>query len=410
MKIFIYSINYAPELTGIGKYTGELAEWLYEKGASVKVVTAPPYYPHWKIGNGYSSTKYKFEKIKGVDVWRCPLWIPKNKTGFKRILHLLSFATSSYPIMLREVFRKPDILIVVQPTFFCVPLSLIVAKFSGIKIWLHIQDFEIDAGFKMGFLPRKFLYSLVKHFERLIMKQFDRVSTISSKMLERLANYRIPSKKCMLFPNWVDTEIIFPSSKNNFFRKEWGVNVDTTVVLYSGNMGEKQGLELLIETAKKLLDCDNILFVLCGDGATQKRLVKMADGMKNVRFLNVQPLEYFNQLLNSADIHLLPQRHDTEDLVMPSKLTGILASGGFVITNAKKDSELAKVVLESGGVVCNSEDSSELSKLIKNISNNEGSNYGKKIQARSYAELNLSKEKILKNFYNELKILCKNCM
>ena len=120
MRVLIHGINYFPELTGIGKYTGEMAQWLSEKGASVRVVTAPPYYPDWKIGDGYSGSKYTFDNIDGIDVWRCPLWIPKEKTGFKRVLHLLSFAASSFPIMLRQIFWKPDVLIVVEPTFFCV--------------------------------------------------------------------------------------------------------------------------------------------------------------------------------------------------------------------------------------------------------------------------------------------------
>ena len=200
MRVLIHGINYFPELIGIGKYTGEMAEWLSSKGVSVRVVTAPPYYPDWKIGDGYSCSKYTFENIEGIDVWRCPLWIPKHKTGFKRILHLLSFSASSFPIMLKQISWKPDVLIVIEPAFFCVPLSLMTAKIARAKSWLHIQDFEIDAGFKMGLLSGKILHSMVKHIERFIMKQFDRVSSISGKMLERLINDKIPSEKCVLFP------------------------------------------------------------------------------------------------------------------------------------------------------------------------------------------------------------------
>ena len=140
MHVLIYGINYAPELTGVGKYTGEMAEWLSVKGVEVKVITAPPYYPHWKIGYGYSCAQYKVENIKGIEVWRCPIWIPERKTGFKRILHLLSFAASSFPILLKQIFWKPNILIVIEPTFFCAPLSIMIAKISGAKSWLHVQD------------------------------------------------------------------------------------------------------------------------------------------------------------------------------------------------------------------------------------------------------------------------------
>lgn len=408
MRVLIHGLNYAPELTGVGKYTGEMAEWLSTKENKVRVITAPPYYPDWKVGWGYSSSKYKFENIKGVDVWRCPLWIPKHKTGLNRILHLLSFAASSLPILLRQIFWKPDVLIVIEPTFFCVPLSLIVARLSGAKSWLHIQDFEVIAGFKMNLLSSKPLYRLVKHIEKFIMKRFDRISTISGKMLERLVKSKIPSEKCLLFPNWVDTEKIYPLSNCDFFRKEWGVSEDTVVVLYSGNMGEKQGLEIIIETARKLSGEPNILFVLCGNGAARDRLVKMAEGMKNIRILPLQPLERFNQLLNTANIHLLPQRDGTEDLVMPSKLAGILACGGIVITTAGKGTELANVVLEAGGIICPPGDSFEMSKAIKDLALNGQLQSERRKKARGYAETHFSKDKILNNFFNELKNIIPN--
>jgi len=402
MRVLIHGINYFPELIGIGKYTGEMAEWLFSKGVSVRVITAPPYYPDWKVGDGYSSSTYTFENINGIDVWRCPLWIPKQKTGFKRVLHLLSFAVSSLPLLIKQIFWKPDVLIVVEPTFFCVPFSLMVAKLSRAKTWLHIQDFEIDAGFKMGLLSGKILYSIVKHIERFIMKQFDRVSSISGKMLERLINDKIPSEKCVFFPNWVDTEKIFPLSESTLFRKEWGVDDDTVIVLYSGNMGEKQGLEIIIETAKKLSDVNHILFVLCGAGAARNRLVRMADGMKNILFLPIQPIDRFNQLLNTADIHLLPQKRVAMELVMPSKLTGIFACGGIVIAAARKDTEFANSVLQAGGMICTPGDSNEMAKLIRSLASNSFSYSERRIKARNYAESNLSKDRILNNFYNEL--------
>ena len=411
MRVLIHGINYAPEQTGVGKFTGEMAEWLSEKGASVRVITAPPYYPYWKVSYGYSWSQYKLENIKGIDIWRCPLWIPQHKTGFKRILHLLSFAASSFPILLKQIFWKPNVLIVIEPTFFCVPMSLIVAKISRVKSWLHIQDFEIDASYEMGFLPGKALYRMVKHIERIIMKHFDRISTISRKMFQRLVSNKIPSENCVLFPNWADIDKIYPISECDFFRKEWGVSKETVVVLYSGNMGEKQGLEIIIETARNLSEDPNILFVLCGNGAARERLVKMAAGMENILFLPIQPLELFNKLLNTADIHLLPQRNDAEDLVMPSKLTGIFACGGIVITTARKNTELANVVLQAGGMVCTPGDSSEMSRLIKNHTTNGLLHSEMRIKARNYAESNLSKEKILTDFYNELSnIIPKRCL
>ena len=131
MKILIHGINYAPEQIGIGKYTGEMAVWLAKRGHSVHVVTAPPYYPDWCAKDGYRAGQYWYEFRDGVDIWRCPLWIPRHPSGLKRVIHLLSFALFSFPILLRQVFWKPDIVIVIEPPLLCAPQAWLRSAVSG---------------------------------------------------------------------------------------------------------------------------------------------------------------------------------------------------------------------------------------------------------------------------------------
>ncbi|MCK4703844.1 MAG: colanic acid biosynthesis glycosyltransferase WcaI, partial [Gammaproteobacteria bacterium] len=120
MKIIIYSINYYPELIGIGKYNGEMAEWLADKGHEVSVITAPPYYPAWVVKSGYSRFWFKKEKLNQVNVIRCPLWVPSKPSGLKRILHLFSFAFTSFPVIFWYAIRhRPEIIFVVEPPIFC---------------------------------------------------------------------------------------------------------------------------------------------------------------------------------------------------------------------------------------------------------------------------------------------------
>ncbi|MBT6187030.1 MAG: colanic acid biosynthesis glycosyltransferase WcaI, partial [Rhodospirillales bacterium] len=95
MKILFHTINYIPELTGIGKFSGEMGSWFAEQGHDVRVVTTPPYYPEWKIRAGYRKYWYAREMIKGAKVIRCPFWVPEHPTGLKRILHLASFSLSA---------------------------------------------------------------------------------------------------------------------------------------------------------------------------------------------------------------------------------------------------------------------------------------------------------------------------
>ena len=154
MRILIYGLNYAPELTGIGKYTGEMAVWLAERGHEVHVVTAPPYYPAWRIREDYRGTWYRTERAPGQPlVHRTPLYVPEKPTGIKRIVHLVSFMLGSLPVMVREMFWHPDVVFTVEPTFFCAPLTLFIGKSAGAACWLHVQDFEVDAAFELGLLP-----------------------------------------------------------------------------------------------------------------------------------------------------------------------------------------------------------------------------------------------------------------
>ncbi|CAG1065126.1 Putative glycosyltransferase EpsD [uncultured bacterium] len=352
MKVLIYGLNYAPELTGIGKYTGEMSSWLAAQGHEVRVVTAPPYYPAWKINEGYSGKSYRTERIDGVKVSRCPLWVPSRPSGLKRILHLFSFAVSSLPVVLaKSLFWRPDVVFSVEPAIFAAPGAWAAARVGGAKAWLHVQDFELDAAFDMGIIRGKRIKSLVIGIEKLLMKRFDIVSTISPRMMDKLSEKGIEGRRRFLFPNWVDTDSIFPQPRQNSMRAELGIPPEAAVMLYSGNMGEKQGLDIILEAARLLSERKDLLFVLCGDGAARARLVERAKGLPHVRFIDLQPMEKLNDLLNMADVHLMPQRADIEDLVMPSKLPGIFASGRPVVATAHEGTQIARAVAGRGVVV-----------------------------------------------------------
>lgn len=351
-RVLLVAINYWPELTGIGKYTGEMAEWLAGRGIDVRVITAPPYYPAWQVDVGYSAWRYRRERAAGVDVWRCPLWVPAQPSGLKRILHLGSFALTTLPAVLWSGWRwRPDEIFVVEPPLFCAPAALLAARLAGGRAWLHVQDFEVDAAFELGILRSARLRRWVLAAECWLMQRFDRVSTISERMLERLETKGVPPERRMLFPNWVELDRIVPGTGPSPLRHEWGLSDTDIVVLYSGNMGEKQGLEILLEAARQLGEASRIRFVLCGSGAALPRLERLAEGCANVLFKPLQPYEKLNDLLALADIHALPQRADAADLVLPSKLTNMLASGRPVVATASAGTQVAALVRDCGIVV-----------------------------------------------------------
>ena len=353
MRILIHGLNFSPEKIGIGKYTGEMAAWLSNAGHTVRVVTAPPYYPDWKVQTPYRAWKFQNETWQGVELIRCPLWVPAKPSGVTRILHLMSFALSSSIIMSRQVKWKPDIVLCIAPTIFCAPGSLQTARRSNAVSWLHIQDFELDAATNLGMVKSgNLITKIAVNWEKTILSRFDRVSSISKNMVSRLLKKGVSSVKTVLFPNWVDTDAIHPIQENvNPYREQLGIRDDQILILYSGNMGVKQGLDLVVDAAKLLQKDAQIVFVLCGNGADRRRLEKSAEGLPNLNFLDLQPPEKLNLLLNAADIHILPQQAGAADLVMPSKLLGMLASGKPVIATANQDTELAEVVNQTGMVI-----------------------------------------------------------
>ena len=182
VKILVHGIFFAPVLTGVGKYTGEMASWLASRGHEVRVVTAPPYYPDWRVSPGYRAGRYATERWQGARVWRCPVWVPARPGGLARLLHLASFATSSFPVMVRQLLWRPDVVLVVEPPLFCAPTGWLVARLCGARAWLHVQDYEVDAAFELGLLRGATVRRMATVWERSLMRRFDRVSTISQRM------------------------------------------------------------------------------------------------------------------------------------------------------------------------------------------------------------------------------------
>lgn len=352
MKILLYGINYSPELTGIGKYTGEMARWLAAQGHEVRVITAPPYYPQWKVQPGYSSRRYSKRLEDGVTVIRCPLYVPEKPSALKRLLHLASFSLSSSLAVLAQLAWKPDRVVLIVPTMFCAPQALLLAKATRAKSVLHIQDYEVDALFGLGIASGGALKRFALTMERTLMRAFDKVSTISSGMLKRAESKGVPREKLHFFPNWTEITHFQDAARTPSLLSRLGVPVGKRVLLYSGNIGEKQGLEMVVEAADRLAQREELVFLIVGEGAGKARLMQQVHqkGLDNVLFAPLQPYEDLPALLASADCHLVIQKRGAADAVLPSKLTNILAVGGNSVITADPETSLGLLCAEHPGI------------------------------------------------------------
>lgn len=404
MKISLISLNYSPELTGIGKYNGEMCPWLSKQGDNVNVLCAPPYYPEWQINEDYSGAWYAVSEQNGVQVTRCPLYVPKTPTTLKRLIHLASFATSSSLVLFKGIFRKPEVVIVVEPTLFVVPSVLLFCRVTGAKSVLHIQDYEVDAmfGLGMGGKPSGLLSRFAFGVERWLMSKFDAVSTISLSMIGKAHEKGVSDDQLIFFPNWSNTDFVNPDVDGSALRDSWGVKESEKVVLYAGNIGAKQGLELVIDAAKRYILRTDVKFFVVGAGAYVEQLKALSDdaGLTNIEFKPLQAWEDVPAMLSMADVHLVVQRKGAADSVLPSKLTNILSAGGNAVVTAESDTELGRLAEQYPGIYSCVEPE-DIDAFCEGLDVELGKT-GTNTVARKYAEENLNKDAILSRFREDL--------
>ena len=400
MNILIYGINYTPDLTGIGKYTGEMGAWLVKNGNKVDVITAMPYYPKWEKAAGYKGKIWFSENIAGANVKRCPLYVPKNVTGATRMIHEFSFLLSSSVFWLRALFKSYDIVITPYPPLIIGFWPYFYKLFHRKAIWVfHIQDLQVDAARELGLIKNKKLLSVLTKLELFWLKKADRVSSISEGMKARILTKGVSEETYIMLPNWAETEIVKPLSKKMSMRGMLGISEEKKVILYSGNLGEKQGVDMIIDAAFAFKDQHNILFVVAGEGASKIRLQAYATekAVENVLFLPLQPYSKLASFLAIADVHLVLQKKSAADLVLPSKFMSILSAGGVAVVTAEENTSLYDMIISNKlAYICEPDNLSLFIEVLRDALDQDSSFMSN--QARKFAVEHLSIDSILRKF------------
>jgi colanic acid biosynthesis glycosyl transferase WcaI len=399
MNILLISLNYKPEEIGVGKFSGELVDELIEFGHSIDVITTYPFYPDWEISPINSNPYiYSTAKTKNLKIHRCPIYVPKKITIFRRLLHYLSFAVSIVPVLICKINKKYDYVYLVLPSIIALPIVILYAKLKKIRLAVHVQDLEIAATIDAFKLKKTKIIGIV---EKWLIEKSDILITISHDMRQYFIGYE--NVKTLIVRNWVDLKKFELKLDHELILNKFKLKKEEFIILYSGSIGWKQASDILIRVSEKLRKDKNFSYriIICGDGPEKKKLQSISGDDEKIIWMEVLDEKLFCELMCVADVHLITQKREMTKYLMPSKLTSIFASGRPVIAQTDGGTELEYMVKDAGLVVKIGDVDEMTNAILKMKDDIELRRiYGKnaKMKARKYYD----KDKVLSELNSEL--------
>lgn len=396
-RVLITGINYWPERTGNAPYTTGLAEHLAGRGMAVDVVTAMPYYPTWQSDPEYAGHARLVETREGVTVRRFRTYIPDRQTAARRI----AFETSFFAHALLRRDARPDLVLGIVPSLSGGGLAAFAARRSGVPLGLIFQDLVGGAARQSGMPGGARVAAATRAIEGAIARRAAAVAIVSEGFRGYLEALGVAPERIVRVRNWTH---LAPARRDRAeVRRELGWADDDVVVLHSGAMGLKQGLENVIATATLAKHrAARLRFVLIGDGSQKAHLQRLAGvagaagAAGTVAFLPPQPDDRFADTLAAADVLLVNERASLLDMALPSKLTSYFAAGRPVVAAVAPRGWTAKEIEGSGGgIVAPAEDPPALLAAIERIAADPALAARLGEAGRTYARTTLDRTSIL---------------
>jgi glycosyltransferase involved in cell wall biosynthesis len=335
--ILIIGINYWPEPTGSAPYTTRIAERLASQGAAVTVLTGMPYYPEWSIPSDYQRRLRSTEVRNGVQIRRYRTYIPSSQTAARRTLFEAGFFANA---LSQNGLHRPDFILGFDPSLGGPVLSYLLARRWRIPYGIIVQDLVSGAVAQTGISGGTRLERVTRALEGKALREATGVAVVAEGFRQPIVAMGVSPERIHRIRNW--THIDKPTLDRTAARKHLGLPNNAWVCLHAGNMGLKQGLENLVDTAALATRSnDPSLFVFIGDGNQRQMLQDRAHNLPNVRFLPPQPESDFPNALAAADVLLVNQKPAVTDMCLPGKLTSYFAASRPVIAAVHSDSETA---------------------------------------------------------------------
>jgi len=353
MRILLLTQWYPPEPAHTPE---EFITTLHEFGYDVEVLTGFPNYPSGNLFPGYKLRPWMKEERDGIPIGRAFLYPDHSRSGFKRALNYISFALSS-AILGKWLVQKPDIIFVYHPPLTIGIPGIILSKLWRIPFVYQVQDMWPETLRATGMLSNERILHWIDVFARAIYKRANAICVISPGFRRNLIEKGVPDEKLHVISNWVDTSVYYPAEPDAELAQKLGLDGKFNI-MYGGNIGAAQALDVVLEAANRLQDHPQIQFVLVGDGVALPALQQKAQamGLTNVKFLGRYPAAEMANLYALADVLLVHLKDDPLfQITIPHKIFAYLASAKPILAAVRGDA--ADVIEEIGaGLVCPPED------------------------------------------------------
>jgi colanic acid biosynthesis glycosyl transferase WcaI len=332
-----------------------IVDGLAERGHRLHVVTALPWYEQHAVDAKWRGRLVRSEKTPWGKISRVHPF-PTDKRNMRA--RALGFAGFTGLASLRALITRPrpDVVLAMSPPLPIGLAGLAVARARRAPFVFNIQDVFPDVAIELGLLTDRRVIKAASWAERFSYAHSDAVTVLSDDLRDNIETkleqrHKRRRTRVEVIPNFVDTTRIKPMSRDNAYRHEHDLD-GKIVVMYAGNVGLSQSLELMIEAARELRDRHEIVFVINGGGSALLGLQQVAGDLPNVVFVPYQPPERLGEVLAAADIHVVPLKRGLAKASVPSKLYSILAAGRPVLASVDPDTEVDRTIRLAAAGLC----------------------------------------------------------
>jgi colanic acid biosynthesis glycosyl transferase WcaI len=351
LRLIVLCPHFGPDIAPTGVVMTRIVEELARRGHELHVITALPWYREHRVEPGYVTKWWSVERTSWGTVTRVNPFPGKSKSNILR--RAIGFVLFSVLVGIRGLRAggkgRVDGVLAMSPPLTLGVTGWLVRLVRGGRLVFNIQDVFPDAAIETGAISNPAIVALARWLEKFSYRRSDLVVLLSEDLADNVRAKLGPrdGRRVRVIPNFVDTQAITPSTRNNSYRTDLGIG-DEPVVMYAGNVGFSQSLDLLVDAAKAMPE---VIFVINGDGSARASLQQRAQGLSNVRFVGYQPIERLNEVLAAADVHVVPLRKGLAKVSVPSKSYSVLAAGRALLAAIDPGTEIPRLLSESGGGV-----------------------------------------------------------